>query len=634
MLMVAPKKSKKMAKKTAAVDRYKSIGFMCGLEIHQRLATKEKLFCSCSTNVLDRSAKPNATVTRFQRAVAGELGSIDKSAEFEEGKNRSFIYHIFDGNTCLVDIDEDPPHALNGEALSIALSIASAMGIRIIDELQPMRKSVVDGSDPSAFQRSVMIGLDGSINVNGLKVNVPSIFLEEESSGIVSSSSSSVTYNTDRLGIPLIEIDTDPYIPNPKAAKDIALYIGTLLRLTGAVQRGIGSIRQDVNLSIRDGARVEIKGVQELSLIDSFLENEIKRQENLIIIKDRLVKAKATVGKATNVTPIFRDTNVDVIKYHIKDGAVFAFPLTGFGGLLGFEINPNRRLGTEISDYAKMAGVHGIIHSDEDLNKYRFSADEISALRKQLKISDNDSFMIVAGKPDDVKRASELAIWRAEYSLKGVPKETRVAHDNQFYTSRFLRPLPTGSRMYPETDIRPIMITKDMRDNALNNAPNVESERKYLGSLIKNEALVDQLILSPRLHLFKAIVKQSTADPEFVANVLIQRFTELRRNGINVDSIKDETVTGIFVMYAEEKITKQAVEEALKIMSKENGSIEALLSRSSLLRIKGNELRALVETIKKTNKNMGADGLRNSIMSKYRLTVDGSELNKLLAKTK
>ena len=188
--------------------------------------------------------------------------------------------------------------------------------------------------------------------------------------------------------------------------------------------------------------------------------------------------------------------------------------------------------------------------------------------------------------------------------------------------------------MYPETDIRPIMITKDMRDNALNNAPNVESERKYLGSLIKNEALVDQLILSPRLHLFKAIVKQSTADPEFVANVLIQRFTELRRNGINVDSIKDETVTGIFVMYAEEKITKQAVEEALKIMSKENGSIEALLSRSSLLRIKGNELRALVETIKKTNKNMGADGLRNSIMSKYRLTVDGSELNKLLAKTK
>ena len=229
-------------------------------------------------------------------------------------------------------------------------------------------------------------------------------------------------YNTDRLGVPLIEIDTDPYIPNPKTAKDIALYIGTLLRLTGAVQRGIGSIRQDVNMSIRDGARVEIKGVQELSLIDKFLENEIKRQQNLIIIKDRLVKAKATVGKATNVTPIFRDTNVDVIKYHIKDGAVFAFALTGFRGLLGFEINPNRRLGTEISDYAKMAGVHGIIHSDEDLNKYRFSADEISALRKQLKISDNDSFMIVAGKPDDVKRASELAIWRAEYCIEGSPK--------------------------------------------------------------------------------------------------------------------------------------------------------------------------------------------------------------------
>lgn len=621
-----PKKTKKEQD-----SRYKSIGFMCGLEIHQRLSTKEKLFCSCTTSLLDRSTRPVGSVIRFQRAVAGELGSIDKSAEFEEGRNRSFTYNMFNHNTCLVDIDEEPPHPLNVDALNVSLALASAMNMRIIDELQPMRKAVVDGSDPSAFQRTILVALDGSINVNGLKINIPSMFLEEESSGIVSSTSSSVTYNTDRLGVPLIEIDTDPNIPDPKTAKEVALYIGTLLRITGMVQRGIGSIRQDVNMSIKDGARVEIKGVQELAFIDSFLENEIKRQESLIAIRERLIKAKATVGTATNVTPIFRNTNVDVIKYHIKDGAVFAFPLKGFKGILGTEINPNRRLGTEISDYAKMAGVHGIIHSDEDLSKYRFSDDEISALRKQLKMSENDSFILIAGKPDEVKRASELAIWRAQYAMKGVPKETRVAHDNEFYTSRFMRPLPTGSRMYPETDVKPILVTDSMLADARANAPDAEKERRYLKSVIKNGALVEQLILSPRLQLFKAITSKSKADPEFVANVLIQKLTELRRGGFNVDAINDEALTDVFDYYANEKITKQAVEETIKLISKESTSLDILLKRSSLLRIKGKELRDLVENARKAKKDVKVDELRNMIMSKYRLNVDGSELNKLIS---
>jgi glutamyl-tRNA(Gln) amidotransferase subunit E len=611
---------------------YKKIGFMCGLEIHQRLATNEKLFCSCATTILDKSTKPYESIIRYQRAVAGELGTIDKSAEFEEGRSRGFTYHVFDKNTCLVDVDEEPPHQLNIDALGVALSIASAMNMHIIDEVQPMRKAVVDGSDPSAFQRTMMIGLEGSIHVNGLKVNIPSIFLEEESSGIVSSSSSSVTYNTDRLGIPLIEIDTDPYIPDPKTAKEIALYIGTMLRLTGMVQRGIGSIRQDVNLSIKDGARVEIKGVQELGFIDSFLENEIKRQQNLLEIKAKLIEANASVGSATNVTPIFRNTNVDVIKYHIKDGAVFAFALKGFKGLLGFEINPNRRLGTEISDYAKMAGVHGIIHSDEDLQKYRFTADEIKELIKELKMTVNDSFIIVAGKPDEVKRASDLAIWRAKYAMEGVPKETRVAHDNEFYTSRFMRPLPTGSRMYPETDVKPVTITVEMLTEAQKNAPNAEKERKHLKSIIKNDVLVEQLILSPRLQLFKTVTQKSKADPEFVANVLIQKLTEMRRNGINVENIKDETLVDIFQYYADGKITKQAVDEALKLVSKDNTSLDLLLQKASLLRIKGKELKSLVDNARKEKKDIPADELRNKIMSKYRLNIDGSELNALLTK--
>ncbi|MGI0100337.1 MAG: Glu-tRNA(Gln) amidotransferase subunit GatE [Candidatus Micrarchaeaceae archaeon] len=621
----------KKVKGIANDSRYKDIGFMCGLEIHQRLATSRKLFCACGTNILDRSSKPDASITRYQRAVAGELGSIDKSAEFEEGRKRGFIYGIFDENTCLVDVDEEPPHHMNMNALKTAMSLAKSMNMHTIDELQPMRKGVIDGSDPSAFQRTVMVAHEGSININGIKIGIPSLFLEEESSGIVSNSESTVTYSTDRLGVPLIEIDTDPSIPDPKTAKDVALYIGTLLRLTGSVQRGIGSIRQDVNLSIKGGARVEIKGVQDLASIDGFLENEIKRQQGLIAIKERLVKAKASVGKAVNVTALFLDTNVNVIKYHIGNGAVFAFPLKGFKGLLGAEINPNRRLGTEISDYAKMAGVHGIIHSDEDLKKYGFSDKELAALRNALHITEDGSFVIVAGKPDDASKASSLAIWRAKFAMDGVPKETRAAHDTESCTSRFIRPLPSGSRMYPETDIKPIRITKDMIDAASGSAPNIERERAGLKSLVKNDVLVGQLMMSPKILLFRSVVEKSDADPEFVANILIQKLTELKRAGVAVDSIKDISIIGIFSMYANGRITKQAVEEMLSLAAS-GDDIEKLLEKNSLERIKGKKLAALVSKARKENGKASGEELRRIIMSTYRLRIDGSELNVLLSK--
>lgn len=609
---------------------YKEMGFMCGLEIHQRLSTSKKLFCSCSTNILEKTSKPVAMINRYQRAVAGELGSVDKSAEFEVIRNRSFTYNIFEKNTCLVDVDEEPPHELNLDALSIALSLASAMNMTVIHEMEPMRKGVVDGSDPSAFQRTILVGLEGMIKVNQHEIKIPSMFLEEESSGIVSTSGSTVIYNTDRLAVPLIEIDTDPYIPDPKTAKDVALYIGTLLRLTGKVQRGIGSIRQDVNMSIKDGARVEIKGVQELNFIDKFLENEIKRQQTLIEIKEKLLKNGAAVWKPTNVTPIFAGTNVDVMKYHIKDGAVFAFALKGFKGILGTEINPNRRLGTEISDYAKMAGVHGIIHSDENLDKYGFTKNELVELRKHLSITENDSFILIAGKPEEVKKGVDLAVWRCEYAMKGVPKETRAAHDNEFYTSKFMRPLPTGSRMYPETDVRPVRVTVEMLEEADKNAPNVEKEREWIASKIKNQPLAEQLMLSSRLQLFKSIIHKTKADPEFVANILVQRLTEFRREKIDIDSLNDETMIEIFRSYAEEKITKQGLEELIKLVAKSGGEVGRTIQSAHLSRIKSLELASLVESMKRENKGIETNELRNKIMTKYRLVVDGAELNKLL----
>ncbi|MEM3859219.1 MAG: Glu-tRNA(Gln) amidotransferase subunit GatE, partial [Candidatus Micrarchaeaceae archaeon] len=318
---------------------YKDIGFMCGLEIHQRLATKEKLFCACKANL--ETDESIGEIRRRQRAVAGELGVIDASTQFESSKNRQFVYNTFEKETCLVDVDEEPPHDLNKEALGIALQIAAAFNAKVPDELEPMRKVVVDGSDPSAFQRTILVGYDGYVKVGSKKINVPSIFLEEESSGIEHSDRELVIYNVDRLGIPLVEIDTAPEISTPEEAKEAAKQIGLLLRLTGKVQRGIGTIRQDVNVSIKNGARTEIKGFQDLDSMPQVIDNEVERQLALLKVRDMVAKRKAAVGQAIDISHVFSSTKCGIIRKSLdSNGTVIGFALKGFKGALGYELNP------------------------------------------------------------------------------------------------------------------------------------------------------------------------------------------------------------------------------------------------------------------------------------------------------
>ena len=238
--------------------------------------------------------------------------------------------------------------------------------------------------------------------------------------------------------------------------------------------------------------------------------------------------------------------------------------LGGFAGLLGREINPQRRLGTEISDYAKLGGVKGIIHSDEELEKYGLSEEEIGTVRRELGAAAKDGFMIIAGTKQSAWRSMEHALWRADHALKGVPRETRGANPGELCTSKFLRPLPGGSRMYPETDTRPILVTKEMLALAEGSAPDLEGERKGLGDAVGNEALAAQLLLSPRLKLFKLIIQESGADPEFVANILMQKFTELKREGFDCDAIDEENIVELFEAYHRGEITKQAMDPLLR----------------------------------------------------------------------
>lgn len=605
-------------------EYYSKLGFKCGLEIHQRLATEEKLFCKCNAKQTGESAI--LEIERMQRAVAGELGMIDESTRFESKKGRKFIYHLYRKSTCLVDIDEEPPGLLNNQALEIAMLVSKSLNSNIPDEIEPMRKGVVDGSDPSAFQRTMLVGYDGSLNVDGKEIAIPSIFLEEESSGILGSSATEVVYGVDRLGIPLIEIDTDPVISTPQEAKKVAMKIGLLLRLTGMVQRGIGSIRQDVNVSIKGGARIEVKGFQEIDSVDEIIDNEVQRQVKLLGVKKELLERKATIGKPMELTGIFRHTYAKILSDQAwQGGSIFGLKLGGFRGIIGKEINPRMRLGTEISDYAKMAEVRGIIHSDENLlESYKMTDKEVEEVEEALGIGPNDAFVLIAESKERCIKAMELVMVRAKLAMEGVPSETRAA-DARNKTTRFLRPIPGGARMYPETDALPIE-TAALSRKIGNKRIDIEGIRKNLDKEIKNKQLAEQMLWSREMPLYEEMVHKTNADPTIIASVLLEKFKELRRAGVAVDSITVEALEYIFKKYTKRSVTRLGIEEILKLVPKERWEVDRIIKDKKLEKMSSAELKTMVKKLEGKQKGE----IMREIMSKHRLVIDGEELNEIM----
>jgi len=282
---------------------YQKLGFKCGIEIHNRLNTKTKLFCNCKPNFSEEGYV--STVKRKLRAVAGELGQVDVAALYEYFRDRNFIYQCFPDETCLKETDEEPPNSINKEALDIVLQIALLLKADIPDEIHIMRKTVIDGSNTCGFQRTAVVGLNGILETSQGLVKITNICIEEESSGIIGQKGNDISYRLDRLGIPLIEIGTAPDIKNPEHAKEVAEKLGMIIRSTGKSQRGLGVTRQDINVSIAKGARVEIKGVQDLDFIPQIIENEIKRQQELIE-KGEKPKEETRVANEDGITEYTR----------------------------------------------------------------------------------------------------------------------------------------------------------------------------------------------------------------------------------------------------------------------------------------------------------------------------------------
>jgi glutamyl-tRNA(Gln) amidotransferase subunit E len=620
---------------------YGKLGLKVGLEIHQQLDTSTKLFCNCKPELFKE--EPEITFLRRLRPTQSELGQVDPAAYFEFQKGMKILYEANTATSCLVEMDEEPPHMLSAEAIEVALTVAMMMKAKPVDEIHVMRKTVIDGSNTTGFQRTCAAALNGEIIVGEKTVPIQHLSIEEDAARKMGDEEGNVIrYRIDRLGIPLVEIATGPVINSPEEAGDVALTIGKILRATGKVKRGLGTIRQDVNVSIRDGALMEIKGVQELELLPLVVQYEVQRQLNLLKIGEELkekVKEADIREEFFDVTDVFSETKCKVIRKALDaHKKVIAVRLSKFKDYLKMELVPNLRLGTEMADRARFWGrVGGIFHTDE-LPAYGITAEEVEKLRRNVKADEEDAVVFVADSPENVRDALKAVVERAREALRGVPEETRAANPDG--TSRYMRPRPGAARMYPETDIPPTQITEDYVREICLRLPELP-ERKF-ERLTKeyglNQKLVRQVLDSEYSELFETIVKESGSSPTMVAAFLTETVKALKRDGVEVDKVSEIQIREVFRSVGAGRLAKEAIADVVVWLSKNEGkSLEQAMVGLGLGTVSDDELKALVDKVIMENKKMveergeGSFGvLMGIIMKDFRGRVDAARVGIVL----
>jgi glutamyl-tRNA(Gln) amidotransferase subunit E len=615
---------------------YDALGLRVGFEIHQELDT-HKLFCDCPSILREEEAP--LKIKRRLRPTQSELGEVDRAALMEAIKGKGFRYQVYPENICLVELDDEPPHPVNKEALDIVLEIALLLGANPVDEVHVMRKTVIDGSNTSGFQRTMLVATGGKLETKKGTITIQTICLEEDAARKVGEDSEFIDYRLDRLGIPLVEIATGPDFTDPRSPAEAALKVGQLIRVTGKVKRGIGTIRQDINVSIRNGARQEIKGVQELSLIPTIVEREVKRQLALLRIKEELVGrgAARVEGKAVNVGKVFSKAKCKAIANVLaKRGTVLAIKLPKFGGLVGKELQPGRRFGTELADYAKVYGkVGGIFHTDE-LPGYGISVEEVSKMRNMLSATADDAIAIVAAKKGNAENALDAVIARANQALLGVPEETRRALLDG--NTEFMRPLPGAARMYVETDIPPIVVDEKKLDCIRKMLPELPEQKvkRYIDEYKLNKELAERMSLSENSKLFEDLVEKHVIDPTLIATTLEETLVSLKREGMMVENIQRAALDEIFDLIKMGEVAKEAIPDILREVAKGFG-VPDVVQRLSLRKITEAELAKMVSDIIQENwvliEKRGRDAMQplmGILMEKVRGRIDGRLVHQLL----
>jgi glutamyl-tRNA(Gln) amidotransferase subunit E len=515
---------------------YADLGLKAGLEIHQQLLTSKKLFCRCPSGIYSETY--DAEILRHMRPTLSELGEYDGTALMEFKTKKNIIYRINHETVCTYEMDDTPPFEINQEALDTALEIAMLMNYKLVSEIHIARKQYLDGSIPTGFQRTTIVGIDGWIPYKDRKIGLIQLGLEEDACREVSDIGHERIYITDRLGMPLIETVTQPALKTPQEVADMANILRWLVRSTGKVRTGIGAARQDVNVSIKGGTRIEIKGVHRIPLIPVLIYNEAMRQYSLLNIKNELASRGITKenfrAESADVTQHLTNTTWDPIVQALKrDEEVHCVNLKGYQGILSYPTQTGRVFSREISDRVRVIAcltrLPNILTSESTEEAIDGFAGK--KIRNAVSANSSDGLILVWGNKKDVQTAIQEIIIRAKEAIEGIPSETRQALPDG--TNGFERILPGPDRMYPDTDLPPMEIPEERIKKLEKNVPPALWDRqiKYREWGIP-EHLIIPIASKPEAALFENIVEQYDLKPVYIACLMFETTKHWKRIGL------------------------------------------------------------------------------------------------------
>jgi glutamyl-tRNA(Gln) amidotransferase subunit E len=544
-------------------DDYAAVGFRSGLEIHQQLLTAKKLFCRCPAGRY--SDKYDAEILRHMRPTLSELGEYDGTALMEFKTKKEIIYRINRETVCTYEMDDTPPFMIDEQALDIALGIAMLYNLALVDELHIARKQYLDGSIPTGFQRTTIVGVNGWVPYKDRRISIVQLGLEEDACREVSDVGHRRVYLTDRLGMPLIETVTGPDMRTPQEVAEVAQILRRLVRSTGNVRTGMGAAREDVNVSVRGGTRVEIKGVPRIPRIPLLTYHEAMRQWNLLRLREELrgrgITPETFRSESEDVTRILQKTSYHPVREALDAGAVAsAVVLRGFRELLNWQTQTNTRFSREISDRVRVVAclttLPNIIHSDslsETLSSPRWEA-----LRKAVRATKDDAVVVVWGPAEDVRTGVQEIAIRAREATIGIPSETRQALKDG--TNGFERILPGPDRMYPDTDLPPKKVTEERLARIRAGLPvAVWTREAWYRELGLPADVVEPLSVSRLAGLFETLVKDWKIDPVAAAVALVQFPKRLKKKGLAPGALTEEVLRRIFALFRERRVSRDGL---------------------------------------------------------------------------
>lgn len=624
------------------VDNNK-LNLKVGIELHRQLKTSHKLFCDCPVRPQKISDKHFQFLRRL-RISESEMGEVDPAALFEATRQGWIKYDAERNSSCLVEADEEPPHELNREALDIAILVCRMLNAKVVDEVHVMRKIVIDGSNTSGFQRTMVVGYDGMLEWKDgpvKSVGVQTITLEEDAARILQSNGMK-EYSLDRLGIPLIEISLSPVTLSPIDIQKLAEHLGRMLKNTGKVESGLGTVRQDINISVNDGPIIEVKGVQQLDLISKVVDFEWKRQNWLNQLAFELKQIGLTErdfdSRQIDVSDLLFTVKGSWIIPRLKKGErAYAMLVPKFSGIFSKEPGKNMRLGKELADIARSFGLGGLIHSDE-LPSNGIEKQHVDEIMKRINAKENDGFILLIADSSKLEYVFPAIRNRLKQALKGVPAETRAA--TQDGETKFIRPRPGSARMYPETDIEPVRITREDIIRADSSIP--EPWEKKVENLVEKYYLSKEqavkLLDSDYLDLFVKACQKTELQPSFIASLLTEGLVSLRREGIEVQ--QEQMLLELIVNVSRGIIAKEASLDVLRSIGKgESKDLNEAIQKLGLKRISDRELASIIrQIIEKERKLIQEKGekafspLMGMVMQEVRGRIDGSIVSKELKK--